>query len=34
MIETDRVWENKNYLYPIPSDQKQLNPNIGQNPGW
>ena len=30
MIETDRVWEN----YPIPSDQKQLNPNIGQNPGW
>ena len=34
MIETGRVWDNKNYLYPIPSDQKQLNPNIGQNPGW
>ncbi|WP_294547948.1 RagB/SusD family nutrient uptake outer membrane protein [uncultured Bacteroides sp.] len=34
MIETGRVWDNKNYLYPIPSDQKQLNPNIGQNPDW
>lgn len=34
LIETNRVWSNKNYLYPLPSDQRQLNPNIGQNPGW
>lgn len=29
-----RQWSEKNYLYPIPSDQLQLNPNLGQNPGW
>lgn len=29
-----RVWEDKHYLYPLPSDQLQLNPNLGQNPGW
>lgn len=29
-----RVWDNKNYLYPLPSDQRQLNPQLGQNPGW
>lgn len=34
IIESGRMWEDKNYLYPLPSDQKQLNPNIGQNPGW
>lgn len=34
LIESGRVWESKNYLYPLPSDQRQLNPNIGQNPGW
>lgn len=31
---TDRVWNDKLYLYPIPSDQLQLNPQLGQNPGW
>jgi len=30
----DRTWAEKNYLYPLPSDQLQLNPNLGQNPGW
>ena len=30
----DRTWNDKLYLYPLPSDQRQLNPNLGQNPGW
>lgn len=29
-----RMWDQKNYLYPLPSDQRQLNPNLSQNPGW
>lgn len=29
-----RKWDQKNYLYPLPSDQLQLNPNLTQNPGW
>ena len=29
-----RKWDQKNYLYPLPSDQRQLNPNLKQNPGW
>jgi hypothetical protein len=34
IIESGRVWADKNYLYPLPIDQLQLNPNLGQNPGW
>lgn len=34
IMYTDRRWSERNYLYPLPSDQTQLNPNIGQNPGW
>lgn len=30
----NRKWADRNYLYPLPSDQLQLNPNLGQNPGW
>lgn len=26
--------ENRDYLYPIPSGDIQLNPNLEQNPGW
>ncbi|GHT05639.1 hypothetical protein AGMMS49525_13170 [Bacteroidia bacterium] len=26
--------EGRDYLYPIPTDQKTLNPKLGQNPGW
>lgn len=26
--------ENKHYLYPIPIQERQLNPNLTQNPGW
>lgn len=29
-----RQWAQKNYLLPLPSDQRQLNPQLGQNPGW
>jgi len=29
-----RTFENKYYLYPIPSGQTDLNPELGQNPGW
>jgi hypothetical protein len=29
-----RTWAPKNYLYPLPQDQRQLNKNLGQNPGW
>lgn len=34
IMYSGRVWGDKNYLYPLPSDQLQLNPNLGQNPGW
>ena len=30
----DRHWLERNYLLPLPVDQRQLNPNLGQNPGW
>ncbi|GGZ13438.1 membrane protein [Echinicola pacifica] len=29
-----RNWADKNYLDPMPEDQLNLNPNLGQNPGW
>lgn len=29
-----RVWEEKKYLYPIPTTDLQINPKLGQNPGW
>lgn len=34
IMESGRVWQDKHYLYPIPSDQLKLNPNLKQNPGW
>jgi hypothetical protein len=34
IYEDGRTFTEKNYLYPIPSEQLQLNPNLGQNPGW
>lgn len=30
----DRVYDKKHYLYPIPSAQINLKPELGQNPGW
>ena len=29
-----RTYDKKYYLYPIPSNEISLNPEIGQNPGW
>jgi hypothetical protein len=26
--------KNRHYLWPIPQTEKDLNPNLGQNPGW
>lgn len=34
IFESGRKWEAKNYLYPIPTQQIQLNPKLEQNPGW
>ncbi|MBE9599826.1 RagB/SusD family nutrient uptake outer membrane protein [Pedobacter sp. MC2016-24] len=34
IMETGRVWKERNYLYPLPTDQLQLNPNLKQNSGW
>ena len=34
VLETGRKWAEKNYLFPLPKDQLQLNPNLKQNPGW
>lgn len=34
IMSTGRSWNNKNYLYPLPLDQLQLNPNLAQNNGW
>ncbi len=30
----ERIYDSKYLLFPIPSGQKTLNKNIGQNPGW
>lgn len=29
-----RTFEDKMYLYPLPTDELTLNPNLTQNPGW
>lgn len=34
ILYNNRTWNERNYLYPLPSDQLQLNPELGQNPGW
>jgi len=34
LTTTTRVFEQKNYLYPIPESDRQVNPKLGQNPGW
>lgn len=34
ILYTGRVWDDKLYLYPLPSDELQLNPGMEQNPGW
>ncbi len=34
MSNLTRVFEDKHYYYPIPENDRLLNPNLGQNPGW
>lgn len=34
VYKLDREWEDYKYLYPIPQDALNINPNLGQNPGW
>lgn len=34
IFEGNRKWANKNYLLPIPTQQRTLNPNLDQNPDW
>jgi hypothetical protein len=34
IFEGSRKWAQKNYLLPIPSQQRLLNPNLDQNPDW
>lgn len=34
VLYTGRQWDDKCNLYPLPSDQLQLNPSLEQNPGW
>ncbi len=29
-----RVWNDRNYYYPIPEEDVLMNPKLGQNPGW
>lgn len=34
VMESGRTWSERNYLYPLPVDQLQLNPALKQNSGW
>lgn len=29
-----REWLDKKYLYPVPENDRTMNPALGQNPGW
>jgi len=32
--DMNRIWDDRLYLNPLPTDQLTLNPNLEQNPGW
>lgn len=34
VIETGRQWQERNYLFPLPKNQLQLNKQLKQNPDW
>lgn len=34
IMDSNRKWTDKNYLFPLPSDQLTLNVNLKQNAGW
>ena len=31
---SNRYWDDKMYLFPIPDSEIRKNPNLIQNPGW
>lgn len=33
-VSERRFDPSKHYLWPVPRDERNLNPNLGQNPGW
>lgn len=33
-VERTKFNDGRDYLYPIPSTERELNPNLTQNPGW
>lgn len=34
MLVEKRFWEDKMYLFPVPQDARDVNPNLTQNEGW
>jgi hypothetical protein len=34
LTTSPRKWDEKYYLYPIPENDRLINPELGQNPGW
>ncbi|SMC86141.1 RagB/SusD family nutrient uptake outer membrane protein [Pedobacter nyackensis] len=34
LVTIPRVWQDKFYLYPIPENDRLMNPALGQNPDW
>jgi len=34
VLDGNRFEDPRNYLWPVPMEQVQLNPELGQNPGW
>lgn len=34
VYKLDRVWSDYKYLHPIPQSALNINPDLGQNPGW
>lgn len=33
-VISNRYWDDKMYLFPIPDSEIRKNPNLIQNPGW
>ncbi len=33
-VESNRIWDDKMYLFPVPDTERRKNPNLTQNPGW
>ncbi|MPN52964.1 hypothetical protein SDC9_200627 [bioreactor metagenome] len=33
-VVSNRVWNDRMYLYPISANENFINPNLGQNPDW